>query len=34
MMAFSLIYILISGNLYQVILRKARVDATLDIVGN
>jgi len=34
MLAFSLSYILISGKLYQVILRKARVDATLDIVGN
>ncbi len=34
MLAFSLVYILVSGRLYRVILRKARVDATLDIVGN
>jgi ABC-2 type transport system permease protein len=34
MMLFSIIYILVSGRLYQVILRKARADATLDIVGN
>ncbi|BBB48162.1 ABC transporter permease [Pelolinea submarina] len=31
---FSLVYILASGRLYRVILRKARRDATLDIVGN
>jgi ABC-2 type transport system permease protein len=31
---FSLVYILASGRLYRVILRKARMDATLDIVGN
>jgi ABC-2 type transport system permease protein len=34
MLAFSLIYILASRGLYRVILRKARQDATLDIVGN
>ncbi len=34
MLAFSLVYILASGRLYRVILHKARVDATLDIVGN
>jgi hypothetical protein len=34
MALFSLIYILASGRLYRVILRKARTDATLDIVGN
>jgi ABC-2 type transport system permease protein len=31
---FSLIYIIVSGRLYRVILRKARADATLDIVGS
>ena len=31
---FSLIYIFASGRLYRVILRKARADATLDIVGS
>jgi ABC-2 type transport system permease protein len=31
---FSLVYILASGRLYRVILLKARMDATLDIVGN
>jgi len=31
---FSLVYILASGRLYRMILRKARMDATLDIVGN
>ena len=34
MALFSLVYILASGRLYRVILRKARMDATLDIVGN
>ena len=34
MAVFSLIYILASGRLYRVILRKARTDATLDVVGN
>jgi len=34
MLAFSLAYILASGRLYRVILRKARADATLDIMGN
>ena len=34
MALFSLVYILASGGLYRVILRKARMDATLDIVGN
>jgi len=34
MLAFSVVYILCSRSLYRVILRKARTDATLDIVGN
>lgn len=34
LMAFNIIYILASKNLYRVILRKARVDATLDIMGS
>jgi len=34
MAVFSLIYILASGRLYRVILRKARTDATRDVVGN
>ena len=34
MLVFSVVYILVSGILYKVILRKARTDATLDIVGS
>ncbi|MDK2981550.1 MAG: type transport system permease protein [Chloroflexota bacterium] len=34
MLFFSVVYILGSGRLYRVILRKAREDATLDVVGN
>jgi ABC-2 type transport system permease protein len=34
MLAFSVVYVLASGRLYRVILRKARTDATLDIVGS
>jgi len=34
MIAFSIVYILASRGLYRVILKKARTDATLDIVGS
>ena len=34
LLIFCVVYILASGRLYKVILRKAREDATLDIVGN
>lgn len=34
MLVFCLVYILASGWLYRVILKKARTDATLDIVGS
>lgn len=34
LLAFSVVYVFASGSLYRVILRKARIDATLDIVGS